>query len=366
MILSRTPFRVTLGGGGTDLPAFYRRHGGHVLAMGLDKYMFVAVNAPVVGRKVRVNYTRNEVVDHPRELRHELARAALLRHGIESRLEVTSMGDLPSGTGLGSSSAYLVGLLQALRNYRRDHCSLQELAEEACALEIDQVRGSAGKHDAYMAAFGGMTVLDIRPDGGVSMRRIELGPGALTDFIANTQLYWTGLSQTPGNEMDYFRVLDRSSAPGHEQVMAGLAKIKETSYEIVEAIEKGDFDEFGRLMDVHWTHKKTMSNKIAIPGVDELYNELKERFGVLGGKVAGTGGGGFFMIYAPGRHREIGTFMAERGLQRLPYNLDFEGVKVIHNTPDTAVQSQFARPSESAAPARGAGGAGMAEGAEGT
>lgn len=333
MILTRTPFRVTLGGGGTDLPAFYRRHGGHVLAMGLDKFMFVAVNAPVVGNKVRVNYTRNEVVQHPRELRHELARAALLRHDITSRIEITSMADLPSGTGLGSSSAYLVGLLQTLRNYRRDYCSLQELAEEACQVEIEDLHGAAGKHDAYMAVFGGLTEIDIAASGKVDVRRIELGPGALADFVANTQLYWTGLSQTPGQEMDYFRALDHAEGEAHARAVSGMSAIKDLSYGIADAIRTCNFDEFGRLMDEHWTHKKSMSTKIAIPGVDELYAELKERFGVLGGKVAGSGGGGFFMIYAPRRHQEIGAFMAERGLQRLHYNVDFEGVKVVLNTP---------------------------------
>ncbi|HKB79910.1 MAG TPA: galactokinase, partial [Thermoanaerobaculia bacterium] len=168
MIVTRTPFRVTLGGGGTDLPSYYMQHGGFIFAMGLDKYMYVVVNRPMVGHHVRLHYSHAEVVEHVSQLKHELAREAMKSHGIENTFEVASIADLPAGTGLGSSSCYLVGLLNALHHDRREYVSLQSLAEEACRIEIDILKEGIGKQDQYMAAFGGLTVLDIAADGRVT------------------------------------------------------------------------------------------------------------------------------------------------------------------------------------------------------
>jgi D-glycero-alpha-D-manno-heptose-7-phosphate kinase len=333
MILTRTPFRVTLGGGGTDLPSWYERHGGFVLAMGIDKYMYVAANPPLVGRHVRVQYSRTETVAHPDELQHELAREALKRHGILSQFELMSMADLPAGTGLGSSSCYLVGLLCALRAYLRSPCSLQELAEEACDIELNVLRKKIGKQDQYLAAFGGMTVLEIGKDGRVQVRAARVKPNSLADFLANTQLYYTGVRRSaPDVLKDQDGAMREESAPRHDAVQRALHAIKEIGYGILDAIETENYDEFGRLLDAHWQHKKTMSSRIAIPGIDEVYEESKERFGVLGGKVSGAGGGGFFMVYAPQRHAEVSRFLEQRGLQRMHYGLEFEGAKVVSNS----------------------------------
>jgi D-glycero-alpha-D-manno-heptose-7-phosphate kinase len=161
MILTTTPFRVTLGGGGTDLPSYYREHGGFIFAMGIDKHMYIMINPPTVDRKIRLHYSHSETTDHVSKVRHELAREALRLHGIEDKMEVSSMADLPAGSGLGSSSCYLVGLLNALHHYRRDYVSLDKLAEEACHIELEVLGKPIGKQDQYMAAFGGLTVLEI-------------------------------------------------------------------------------------------------------------------------------------------------------------------------------------------------------------
>ncbi len=333
MILSRTPFRVTLGGGGTDLPSYYRKHGGFLVAMGLDKYMYVAINPPIVGRHVRVVYTKSETVAHPDQLLHELAREALKRHGIYSQLEVASMADLPAGTGLGSSSCYLVGLLAALRAYRRNHCSMQELAEEACDIELNVLKKAIGKQDQFMAAFGGMTVLEIGKDGKVAVRAAKLNAASLADFIANTHMYYTGVRRSaPDILKDQDAAMKSEQAASHEVVQGALHSIKEIGYQVLDAVEKENYDDFGKLMDDHWQHKKRMSAKIAIPGIDELYREVKQRFGVLGGKVSGAGGGGFFMVYAPKQHSELNGFMEAHGLRRMHYGLEFEGAKIISNS----------------------------------
>jgi len=339
MIVSRTPFRVTLGGGGTDLRSYYEKHGGLILAMGIDKYMYVAINPPAIDRKIRVKYSKSEVVDHPDQLQHELVREALKRHGIYSRMEIASVADLRAGTGLGSSSCYLVGLLAALRCYKRELCGLNELAEEACAIEIDVLGKGIGKQDQYMAAFGGMTILDISRDGSVAVRSAKINSSSITDFLANTHLYWTGVRRSaPEMLRDQDDAMKSESSPVHETVQGSLHAIKEIGLQSIEAIESENYDDFGRLMDEHWTHKQRLSSRIAIPGIDELYREIKERFGVLGGKVSGAGGGGFFLVYAPGQHAALSETMARAGLERMHYRIEYDGAKIITQAaPSSAV-----------------------------
>ena len=332
MILARTPFRVTLGGGGTDLPSFYEKHGGFVLAMALDKYMYVSVNVPLVDRGIRVQYSRTETVTHPDELQHELAREALRRHEIWSQIEVTSTADLPAGAGLGSASCYLVALLAALHAYRRRPCSLAELAEEACEIEIGRLKQPVGKQDQYLAAFGGVSVLEIDASGRVQHRFANVPLESLPDLVANTHLYWTGVRRSsPEMLRDQDQAMREAAGQRHELVQEALGHIKDLGYRSLEAIESGNFDDFGRAMDEHWEWKRRLSPRISLPGLNELYAEVKQRFGVLGGKVSGPGGGGFLVVYAPRSHEELTQFMAGRGLQRLHYAPEFEGVKIVAN-----------------------------------
>lgn len=332
MILTRAPFRMTLGGGGTDLPSYYQKHGGFVVAMGLDKYMYISLNVPLVDRMIRVQYMKSEQVDHPDQLKHELAREALKKHGIFSQIEITSTADLPAGSGLGSSSCYLVALLLALHAYRRRQASLVELAEEASAIEHGILNQPIGKEDQYLAAFGGVSVLEIERDGQVRHRFAEMALSSVPDFVANTHLYWTGVRRSgPEVLRDQAMAMADPASPQRAVVEESLHAIKDIGYQTVAAIESGNFDEFGRLMDRHWSYKKRMSPRITIPGIDELYTELKGRFGVLGAKVAGPGGGGFLMVYAPANHAALTRFMGERGLRRLHYGVEFEGVKVLTN-----------------------------------
>lgn len=331
MIITRTPFRVTLGGGGTDLPSYYEKHGGFIFAMGLDKYMYIMVNPPIVDAKIRLHYTRSETVDHVSELQHELAREALRYHGIESRMEISSMADLPEGTGLGSSAAYLVGLLTAIRSYRRDYTSLQSVAEEACEIEIDILGKSVGKQDQYMAVFGGMTVLDIQRDGAVDVRTVELPSGSIDAFVANTHLYYTGVRRQASDVLKHQHQAMQEGNSHRDRVEESLHQIKDLGYRILDAIEGEDFDRWGELLHEHWEHKKRMSDKISLSGVDEIYEHVRQEYGVLGGKIAGAGGGGFMMLYAPGHHRALEAFMASQGMPRLHYDVEHEGAKVLAN-----------------------------------
>lgn len=330
MIVTRTPFRVTLGGGGTDLPSYYSQHGGFIFAMGLDKYMYVTVNRPTVGRKLRLHYSSSEVVDNVSELRHELAREALRAHGIEDTFEVASIADLPAGTGLGSSSCYLVGLLNALHHDRRDYVPLQSLAEEACHIELNILKQPIGKQDQYMATYGGLTVLDIARDGAVTVRQLRPSSSDIADMVAHTHIYYTG-SQRDAREVlhDQNMAMQKKDGTDHARVSDSLHRIKDLGYRILESIEASNFDRWGELLHEHWMSKKKMSSKISLSRVDTVYEEVRERFGVLGGKIIGAGGGGFLMLYCPRHHGALERFMDEQGMPRMHYTVEPEGTKVV-------------------------------------
>jgi D-glycero-alpha-D-manno-heptose-7-phosphate kinase len=343
MIVTRTPFRITLGGGGTDLPGYYERHGGFILAMGLDKYMYVMFKRGLVDHLVRLHYTRSETVGHVSELQHELARAALMRHGLESTVEISSLADLPAGTGVGSSSCYLVGLLTAIREHLRRPVPLQELAEEACEIELGMLNKPIGKQDQYMAVYSGMTVLDIDRAGTVSVRPLALSAGALSDFLANTHVYYTGVRRDSLDILaDQARALTANDDASHVVVFESLHRIKDLGYRILDAISSENFDTFGELLDEHWRQKRRMSPKISLERVDQLYDHVRCEYGVLGGKIIGAGGGGFLMLYCPTHHRRLTQFMRTAGMPRLRYALEFQGARVVTNlSPPSPFESQM-------------------------
>jgi D-glycero-alpha-D-manno-heptose-7-phosphate kinase len=299
VIVTRTPFRVTLGGGGTDLPSYYTQHGGFIFAMGLDKYMYVTVNRPTVGSKIRLHYSQSEVVDDVSELRHELAREALRAHGVRYGFEVASIADLPAGTGLGSSSCYL--------------------------------KQPIGKQDQYMAAYGGLTVLEIAKDGTVAVRQLRPSSSDIADFVSHTHIYYTG-EQRDAREVlhDQNVAMQQKDGAAHDRVEDSLSRIKDLGYRILDAVETSNFDKWGQMLDEHWQNKKRMSKKISLAKVDQIYDEVRQRFGVLGGKIIGAGGGGFLMLYCPGQQRpHLERFMDSHGMPRMHYMIEPEGTKVV-------------------------------------
>jgi D-glycero-alpha-D-manno-heptose-7-phosphate kinase len=328
MIVTRTPFRITLGGGGTDLPNFYRKHGGYVLALGIDKYMYVALNVPYADRKIRLHYTQSETVDHVDDLKHELAREALRAHGISDAIEIASVADLPAGTGLGSSSSYLVGLLTAIRAYLARPATAEEVADEACRIELDLLRKPIGKQDQYMAAIGNLTELRIDRSGNVRVERISLPSYAIAEFLANTHLYYTNVQRTT---TDILGEQSTALAAPASAVEENLLKIRNIGYEIGDAFRAADFHRFGVLMHEHWLAKKSLSEKVTVDSVERLYDHVRSEYGVLGGKVAGAGGGGFLMLYCPERGKRLTEFMESQGMSRLTYGAEFEGSRVVTN-----------------------------------
>ncbi|MEW6607761.1 MAG: galactokinase [bacterium] len=327
MIITRTPFRITLGGGGTDLPAYYSQYGGFIFAAGIDKYMFINLNRPIVDDLIRLKYSKTELVNHRDEVQHEIVREALRMMAIDNAIEIVSMADVPAGTGLGSSSCYAVGLLNALRTMKRDYISLQELAEEACHLELDLLKKPIGKQDQYMAAFGGLTVLEIAKDGKVTVSKANVSDTVIDDLQRNMLLFYTGTSRS---SLDILSEQSKSAKEDKKVVVDSLHYIKESGYKILEYIQSGNLTDFGLALDKHWETKKKLSNKITNPRFDELYDLAKEN-GALGGKISGAGGGGFFLFYTETKHTQLRNALTKAGLREMRYKFAFEGTKVLVN-----------------------------------
>lgn len=325
MIVTRTPFRITLGGGGTDLPSFYGEHGGFILAVAIDKYMFLNVNTPIVDDKIRVRYTNSEMVDHVHEVQHTTAREALRYFGVTSGIEIVSIADIPAGTGLGSSSSYLVGLLNALHVLFQDQATPQRLAEEACHIELEVLKKPIGKQDQYMAAFGGLTALDIKQDGRVCVTRLGLDVDLLESLEHNILMFFTNEMRDATailkNQDDAMRTKDRT-------VVTSLREIKDIGIEISDAISRGNLRRFGELLDTHWESKKRLSEGVSNPQIDAWY-ELAKRNGAIGGKISGAGGGGFLMLYCEENKARLREAMRTAGLRELKFRFDFEGSKVV-------------------------------------
>jgi D-glycero-alpha-D-manno-heptose-7-phosphate kinase len=327
MIITQTPFRFTLGGGGTDLPSYYEKYGGFIFAAGINKYMFINLNVPIVDNLVRVKYTKNETVSNREELEHNIAKEAMRMMRIEDSLEIVSMADVPAGTGLGSSSCYAVGLLNALHSLKREYIPLQNLAEEACDLEINRLGKPIGKQDQYLATYGGLRVLEIQTDGKVTVRVAKVSDATADDLNRNLLMFYTGTSRTADS------ILSEQSAGAREEkknVVESLHYIKEIGYKVLEAVEKGNISDVGLLFDKHWEYKKRISTKMSNSHFDEIYRLAKEN-GALGGKITGAGGGGFFVFYIEKDHTRFREAMKKLGLREMRYHFDHEGTKILVN-----------------------------------
>ena len=325
MIITRTPFRISLGGGGTDLPSFYAEHGGLILAVAIDKYMFMSVNTPILDDKIRVRYTNSELVNHVDEVQHTLAREALRFFNISRGLEIVSIADIPSGTGLGSSSSYLVGLLNALHVLVQDQASPEKLAEEACEIELGILKKPIGKQDQFMAAFGGLTLLEIDCDGKVSVSRLNLSVDLLEALEQNIVLFYT---HDIRDATTILKKQDEATRRNDRTVVGSLREIKDIGVEIYSAITKGNLRRFGELMDIHWESKKRLSAGITNPQIDAWY-QLAKQNGAIGGKISGAGGGGFLMFYCEEKKPQVRDAMRKCGLRELNFRFEFEGSKVI-------------------------------------
>lgn len=328
MILTRAPLRISLGGGGTDLPSYYSRYGGFILSGAINKYVYIYTNRPAADDLLRIKYSRYEEVSRVDDIQHDLVRPALKLLNLNKSLEIVSMADVPAGTGLGSSGSYLVALLTALYAFKREQVPAQVLAEQACHIEMNLAHHPVGKHDHYLAAFGGITCLDIDPDGTVHASPLSISRSTMEELRNCILLFYTGITR---RSRDILQDQEVDTQRGDTTVVDSLHRTKELGYRIKEALETGDLDRFGLLLDEYWQNKKRRSGKISHPEIDRWYDVAKEN-GALGGKIMGAGGGGFFMFYCPNNHKvRLRQAMAADGLREMPFDFDFEGAKVLVN-----------------------------------
>jgi len=325
VIITRTPFRITLGGGGTDLRSYYEQYGGFIFSAGLDKYMFIDANRSVADDLIRVKYSKSETVEHVSELQHDIAREIFRFTGMDKNIEISSLADIPAGTGLGSSSCYAVGLLHAIHTMKRDYVPLAQLAEEDYHIEAEILKRPIGKQDPYLAAFGGLTVLEIDRDGKVKVRPASVSHDVADELQRSMLIFFTGKTR---NADDILREQEKSVQQQKKDVVDSMHFIKDLGSQILEAVEAGNLDEVGKKFHEHWQYKKRISSQMSNPQFDRIYDAAREN-GALGGKISGAGGGGFFTFYVPQNQRGFREKMREFNLREMRYHFDLEGTKVL-------------------------------------
>lgn len=324
MIIARSPLRITLGGGGTDLPSYYRENEGFLVSAAIDKYVYVTVMRPFT-EGIYLKYSQLEHVQRISDVKHPIIREALQMLGFKTpQVEITTLADIPSGTGLGSSGSFTTALLKALYTHRKRHLHQEELAELACHIEIDRLGEPIGKQDQYVAAVGGVTCFTFHKDDKVTAAPLGISMDTMFDLEDNLLLFFTGFARSASGILKDQNV---RSQKNDAEMLANLHYVKELGYRSKDALESGNTVRFGELMHEHWEHKKRRSGGMSNPKIDEWYS-LAMKNGAVGGKLVGAGGGGFLMFMAHDRNKLRRT-MAAAGLEEVRFRFDFEGSKVV-------------------------------------
>jgi D-glycero-alpha-D-manno-heptose-7-phosphate kinase len=324
MIITRSPLRVSLGGGGTDLPSYYSEFGGFLVAAAIDKYVYITKHT-TFQEEIIVKYSKLERVASVDQIEHPIVREALKLTGVtDPHIELTSMADIPGGTGLGSSGSFTTALLKALHTFKKNLVSPAELAEQACDIEINKLGEPIGKQDQYIAAVGGITAFTFHKDGRVEFRPCKITQETLYNLEDNLLLFFTGYSRSASAIL---KDQNDRSKKNDASMLDNLHFTKELGYKSLACLEQGNLEEFAMLMDVHWQRKKARSSGMSNEHINQWYACAMAN-GALGGKLIGAGGGGFLMFYA-GDKKRLRHAMREKGLQEVRFRFDFEGTKVV-------------------------------------
>ncbi len=324
MIITRAPLRITLGGGGTDLPSYYKDHGGFLIAGAIDKYVYITLHQ-TFEQELILKYSKLERVKGVQDLQHPIVRETLKLFEFDHpHLEITSMADIPAGTGLGSSGSFTVALIKALHAFKKNLAHRHEIAELACQIELEKLKEPIGKQDQYIAAIGGLTCFQFHPDGKVDARPLKIPEEARYNLEDNLLLFYTNTTRSAS---EILKDQDQKSQKKDSAMIDNLHWIKKLGQDSCTALEKGDLKEFAKLMDVHWEHKKARSSSISNAEINECY-EFAKKNGALGGKLIGAGGGGFLMFYTEEKTRLRRAF-SEKKMKEVRFKFDFEGVKTV-------------------------------------
>jgi D-glycero-alpha-D-manno-heptose-7-phosphate kinase len=324
MIIARSPLRISLGGGGTDLPSYYEEHTGFLIAAAIDKYVYITLHETFVPDLI-VKYSKLERVAEASKLEHPIIREAFAMLGMSGNyLELTSMADIPAGTGLGSSGSFTTSLLKALHAHRKNLVHPAELAEQACEIELGRLKEPIGKQDQYIAAYGGITCFRFLPGGKVEAWPLKISEETRYNLEDNLLLFFTGYSRSASAIL---KEQDQKSKTADPAMLENLHFIKDLGLQSQKALEAGELSEFARLMDVHWQRKKQRSGSMSNPQINQWY-DLAMSNGAAGGKLIGAGGGGFLMFYATDRAR-LRHALRQVGLQEVRFRFDFEGTRLV-------------------------------------
>lgn len=324
MIITQTPLRISFAGGGTDFADFYKAEGGCVLSTAIDKYIYVIIKERFDDR-IRIGYSRTEMVDSIDEIEHELVRECLRLTGIESGVEISTMADIPSeGSGLGSSSSVTVGLLNAMYAYKGDPQPPRVLAEQACRIEIDILGKPIGKQDQYIAAYGNMRLIEFLQSGEVNVTMVDMDPERKLRMNENLMLFYTGVTRRASDIL----AEQKQNIPAR---LATLREMKLQAYDLYHALSNNSVDRLGEILHQGWLRKKQLAGKISSDGIDRMYEEAVSA-GALGGKIAGAGGGGFMLLYChPEKQPAVRERLRGLGMRELPFRFERDGTKVILN-----------------------------------
>lgn len=325
MIITRSPLRISLGGGGTDLPSYYREHSGFLIAAAIDKYVYINVHRRFVDGFL-LKYSSLEEAATIDDIKHPIIREALKLVDVQARnLEITSMADIPAGTGLGSSGSFTTALLKAFHALKKNLVHPAELAEQACCIELEKLGEPIGKQDQYISAYGGITCFQFLPDGRVEAAPLKISEETLFNLEDNLLLFFTGYSRAASAIL---KEQDDKSKQADKAMIENLHFVKELGKRSQKALEAGELEEFARLMDVHWQRKKERSQGMSNADINAWYDCAMAN-GALGGKVIGAGGGGFLMFYADDKVK-LRHAMREKGLNEVRFRFDFEGTKILN------------------------------------
>ena len=323
MIITRTPFRISFVGGGSDLPSFYEKHEGAVLSTSINKYMYVTIHPSFSKHETVIKYNKTETVTDVHKLQHPIARQLLLDHGIEG-CEIVSTADVPSGTGLSTSSAYTVGLIHALYAYKGKYCSQEKIAEEACRLEIEELGEPIGKQDQYGTAVGGLKVIRFLKDGSVEVEPIVVSRSVYKELNENLLLFYTGLTHNAGEILKE----QNKNVVTEEDKFNALIKMTSLVYKMRDALSSGNLDDFGQILDENWLLKRSLTTSISNTFIDKYY-DIAMQNGALGGKLLGAGGGGFLLFYVP-LEKQADVKNALKDQMCVPFKFENDGTKIIY------------------------------------
>ncbi len=323
MLITRTPFRISIGGGGTDLPSYYRRFGGFVISAAIDKHMYIAVNRTFTPDYF-LKYSSSERVPDLESVQHPIFKEVLQDHEIEPGIEIVSLADISAGTGLGSSGSFTVGLIRAMYALKRQHVTAEEVAEEACDIEINRLRQPSGKQDQFIASFGGVSSFTFATDGTVKVARLNVSTDTLCQLEENLLMFFTGYSRSSETILKDQKARTDTE---DEEMLKNLHYTKELGYATQEALEQGDVERYGEIMHEHWQHKRARSKGMSNQCIDHWY-DVGRANGAKGGKLIGAGGGGFLLFLAEDRQR-LRKAMAAEGLEELRFKFDHDGSVVM-------------------------------------